>query len=310
LLCAAPAAAQRANTREALSRAEETLSVRIEEGVLKRNEVTPAIVVSTSARYQESETWFATAALSSIQRALGAGSLRACEACMAPRVHVQQGRLEHNYVAPTMEEIARLDEQHRGRDPPAKAAIWLDETADGVSLRIIAMGTSRILYAENFDSRMREQERSAENFTVAQELERRQRGESLVHTFIDFGLLPGQHVSGDWVEQFGEQNENLVGPTISLFDPFVGIGGAYYRVIPQAFGIAVGAKAIVSVPTALVSAAAGDTTNVIDPLLTGVAVVRIPIFDTNYGVLLTASTNGRFTAGISLLNISLLPVLP
>jgi len=45
-------------------------------------------------------------------------------------------------------------------------------------------------------------------------------------------------------------------------------------------------------------------------LITGVAVVRIPIATSNYGVLLMASTNGRVGVGISLMNTSLLPVIP
>jgi len=44
--------------------------------------------------------------------------------------------------------------------------------------------------------------------------------------------------------------------------------------------------------------------------LTGVAVVRVPFGRSNYGALLSASTNGQVGLGISLLNISLLPVIP
>ena len=38
--------------------------------------------------------------------------------------------------------------------------------------------------------------------------------------------------------------------------------------------------------------------------------MRIPFGRSNYGALLTASTNGQVGFGISLMNISLLPVLP
>jgi hypothetical protein len=273
----------------------------------------PAVVVSTAPAYAETTSWFPTAAIASLASALGRGGLRACEACMAPRLYVRDGRMEHNFVAPTLAEIAQLDEQARGADPAARTAIWLDETASGVTLRIIEIATSKIVYAENFDARLKQRARSAQNATATAELERRMRGDGLVHTFIDVGVAPGQHLSGDWVEQWGPQNENLTGVSVSLFDPILGIGAAYYRVIPQAFGISVGAKAMVSVPRAVITAidpdAEVDGTG-IDPLLTGVGVVRVPLFDTNYGLLLTASTNGRFTIGLSLLNISLLPVLP
>jgi hypothetical protein len=312
---AMPARAQRSSTSDALARAEESISLRMEEGTLRKEDLAPAVLVSARGAYAETQASYPTEALSSLVRVLGPGSLRSCEACMQPRVYAADGRLEYDSGDPTLEEIAHLDEMHRGADPPAKTAIWLDETASGVALRIVALGSSRILYAENFDALLSDKARTTRNISRAAELERRQRGEALVHTFIDVGVLPQQHLSLDWAEQFGDQNQNLAGVSFSVFDPVIGVGGAYYRIIPQAFGIAVGAKLLVSLPTALVQIVSqgannGGATQLIDPLLTGVAVVRIPVFDTNYGLLLTASTNFRFTIGISLLNFSLLPLFP
>ena len=54
----------------------------------------------------------------------------------------------------------------------------------------------------------------------------------------------------------------------------------------------------------------GADTDVIDPLLTGVAITRVPFGRSNYGAILSVSTNGTVGLGISLMNISLLPVLP
>ena len=45
-------------------------------------------------------------------------------------------------------------------------------------------------------------------------------------------------------------------------------------------------------------------------LMTGVFVARVPFGRSNYGAVLTASTNGQIGVGISLMNMSLLPVLP
>ena len=75
------------------------------------------------------------------------------------------------------------------------------------------------------------------------------------------------------------------------------------------FDILVGGKLIASLPTALVNSI-GDTDNVFDPLLTVVGIVRVPFGRSNYGAVLSASTNGQIGIGISLMNISLLPVLP
>jgi hypothetical protein len=50
--------------------------------------------------------------------------------------------------------------------------------------------------------------------------------------------------------------------------------------------------------------------DLLDPLLTGVFLVRVPISTSNYAVTLSASTNGRIGVGFSLLNFSVLPFLP
>jgi hypothetical protein len=98
--------------------------------------------------------------------------------------------------------------------------------------------------------------------------------------------------------------------SLSAYDPLIGVGGAYYRVIPNALNIMVGAKLLLSVPTAVATGISGESVQLIDPLLTGVFVVRMPIASSNYGVTFTASTNGRIGLGISLMNITALPFLP
>ena len=50
--------------------------------------------------------------------------------------------------------------------------------------------------------------------------------------------------------------------------------------------------------------------DVLDPLVTVVGVARVPFGRSNYGGVVTVSTNGQVGIGISLLNISLLPVIP
>jgi hypothetical protein len=304
------ALAQRDTSREALARVEETLTLRLEQGGIALKDVAPAIVVSVSPAFEESKAWFPTAALQTLVRVFGAAALRSCEACMAPRLFVEEGRLEQFTTALGAEEIIRLDENARGKAPPARVAIWLDETPEGVSLRIIDLHNSRIVLVQNFDPGLTELARTRRNFTLTEELERRARGDSLTHTFLDVTVYPGQHISLDFAEQFGDTNANLAGLSLSAYDPLIGVGGAYYRVIPNALNIMVGAKVLLSVPTAVASGISGQSTQLIDPLLTGVLVVRMPIASSNYGVTFTASTNGRIGFGISLMNITALPFLP
>lgn len=302
--------AQRETTREALSRFEETLAMRLEDGAFVVKDLTPAIVVSVTPAFEESRAWYPTEALATLVRVFGAASLRSCEACMAPRLYVEEGKLEQFTSSLGTAEITRLDEMSRGSASPARTAIWLDETAEGVSLRIIDLKNSRIVLAENFDPRLTESARTRRTFSLARELDRRARGDSLTHTFIDVALYPGQHVSLDWAEQWGDTNANLSGVSVSLFDPVLGVGVSYYRVVPKALNIMVGAKVLLSVPTAVVTGLAGEPQQIIDPLLTAVFMVRVPIGSSNYGVTLSASTNGQLGVGFSLMNLSWMPFLP
>jgi hypothetical protein len=229
---------------------------------------------------------------------------------MAPRTYVQEGLVEQVTTNLGAAEITRLDEANRGSSAPARTAIWLDETPDGVSLRIIDLHNSRILLAENFDAAMTDQARTRRNLSLVRELDRRARGDSITHVFFDVTVYPGQHISTDWVDQWGDTNANLTGFSLSLFDPVLGVGGAYYRVIPSALNITVGAKLLMSVPTGLVRGISGEDVDLLDPLLTGVFMVRVPIARSNYGITFSASTNGRVGVGFSLMNVSLLPFLP
>ena len=304
------ALAQRETTREALSRMEETLDQKLESGGGVAKELVPVIVVSVNPAFEESKAWYPTAALATLGRIFGTAGLRSCEACMAPRLYVESGRVEQNSTALDAGEITRLDDALRGKSAPARVAVWLDETAEGVSLRMVDLRNSHLVFADNFDPALSGPANTRKRVALAQELDRRARGDSLVHTFLDATFYPGQHLSLDWSEQWGATNANLSGVTLSLFDPVLGIGVNYYRVIPQAFNITVGAKIIMSLPTALVSAISQQSVRLIDPLLTGVLVVRVPISTTNYAVTLTASTNGHIGVGFSLMNFSLLPFLP
>ena len=304
------ALAQREASRQALSRMDETLTLRLGEEGFTVKELLPAIVVSVNPAFEETRTWYPTEALATLVRVFGAAGLRACDACMAPRTYIQEGLVEQVSTNLGAAEIVRLDETSRGSSAPARTAIWLDETAEGVSLRIVDLDNSRILLAENFDAAMRGAARTRRNLALIRELDRRARGDSITHTFFDVTIYPGQHVSLDWTDQWGDTNANLSGFSLSLFDPVLGVGGAYYRVIPSALNISVGAKLLMSVPTSLVQGITGESVDLIDPLLTAVFMVRLPIARSNYGITFSASTNGRVGIGISLMNISLLPFLP
>jgi len=306
---ARPALAERVTTREALDRVEEILSLRIEDGTIDEAAILPALVVSLQPRFTESQGWFATAALSSLARSLPRSGLRRCEACEKPRLVVASGHLEQTTGPLGVAEIARIDAETRGDAAPARSAIWLDEHQSGVALRIIDIATGRVLFAQNVDPELQFKLDSSRTFLMADELERRARGEAISQVFFDAAVFPGQHIAFDWTEQWGAENSNLTGVVLSIVDPVVGLGVAHYYVL-DTFNVMVGGKVIASVPTALTQSLSGEDIEVLDPLLTGVLVAKVPFGRSNYGGIITISTNGAVGVGISLMNVSLLPLLP
>jgi hypothetical protein len=305
----ATARADAATTRESLDRLDELLSARFDDGRLDRAALSPAVLVSAQPRAEADRAWFTTAALSLLQRNLGEGALRLCEACMAPRAWVEPGSLRWQAGPISLDEVVALDGQTRGTAAPARAAVWLDEVQGGVSIRVVDLRNGRVVYAENVDPNLVERANSRRTETLAAELERRARGDGLTQSFVDFALFPGQHLSLDWTDQWGERNDRLSGVTFSLFDPVLGVGAVHYRSV-EVLDSLVGAKLVMSVPTAAVRALDGSDNDVIDPLLSLVGVVRVPFGRSNYGALLTASTNGQIGFGISLMNLRFSPVIP
>lgn len=309
LLGGQAARAGAATSRDAMDRLEEVLELRLEDGRLTADSVLPAILVSAAPAYEASAPWFTTRAIEVLERNFGGDGLRLCEACMAPRTTVEGGTLVYQAGPISLAEAQRLDEQSRGAGTPARSAIWIDEHDGGVAIRIVDLRTARVLYAQNIDPNLVESSNSRRMATLSEELERRARGDSLTQTFVDIALFPGQHVSVDITDQWGADNRKLSGLTISLFDPVIGIGLAHHHCI-DALHMLVGGKAIMSVPTAIVRTVGDQGGDVIDPLLTVTGIVRVPFGRSNYGAILSASTNGQIGLGISLMNIAFLPVLP
>lgn len=304
-----PALAGPATTREALDRMEEILVLRSEDGLLTTEVVGPLVVVAAQPRYEASSEWLETRLLDVLRAVYGPDTIRLCSACGLPRTYVEDGRLEYASGVASIAEVIRLDDRTRGSAPAARAGVWLSETPTGVSVRFVELSTGRVLFAQNVDPDLVEFQRTARTYTRTEELERRARGDGLTQAFVDVGLAPGQHVSLDWTDQWGRDNRHLTGVSLSLFDPVLGVGAAHHRVT-RLFNTTVGAKMLLSLPTAVVQSVSDGGDEVVDPLVTAAGIVRVPIGRSNYGALLAVSTNGQVGFGISLLNVSFLPFLP
>lgn len=301
--------AERATTRDALDRLEEILEMRQEDGLLDQRDVLPTILVSAAPRYEESQGWYGVQVLATLTRIFGNSSIRACEACMRPRTVVDGGRLEQTAGPISLDEIVRLDDRFRGESARARTAIWMDETASGVAIRIADLRSARVVFAQNVDPDLREYAGSERSFRMSAELERRTRGDSLTHALFDLALYPGQHVSIEWDEQWGDTNANLSGVVLSFYDPVFGIGAGYSR-ITEWWNISLGVQAILSIPTLVAETQTDEDVELTDPTFNGAFVMRVPFGASNYAALLVVSTNGEVGLGLSFLNTSLIPVLP
>ena len=300
----------RATTADALARLEEIVAARLRAGAIHRAAVLPTLLVSTRPRYEASEGWFEVQAVSTLARIFGGAGVRLCEGCMVPRVEAAHGRLDYSSGPLTLAEIAAFDDRYRGDSARARTATWIDETATGVAVKMVDLATGQIVFAQNVDPLLLDTGSSSRTFTLAEELERRQRGESLTHAMVDMGMYPGQHFSLEWADQWGDTNANLTGFALSFYDPILGVGASHHRVLSW-LNTSIGAKVFMSIPTAVVGSQIDDgDTEILDPLITGVFVVRVPFGRSNYAALLTASTNGEVALGITLLNTSFLPLLP
>lgn len=310
LLCASgPARADLGTTRDALDRLEELLELRRDDGRLHPSDVLPTLLVSARPRYEESRETYPVQVLSVLTRVFGAGGVRSCEACMAVRTRVEDGRLEQHSGPVSLDEIVGLDDRYRGESAPARTAAWIDETPSGVAVRFVDLRSAGVVFAQNIDPDLREYRGSKRTFRLAAELERRARGDSLTHATADFALYPGQHISLSWNDQWGATNSNLSGLVISLYDPVLGIGASYDRILKWAH-ISVGAQLLLSIPQAVAEGLADADEDLLDPLLTGALTARIPLGRSGYAGVIIISTNGEVGVGISLLNTSLIPVLP
>jgi len=309
LVVGRPARAESNTAGAALDRLREILELRVAEGGLSPDALRPAVLVSAVSRDPANQSWYVTKVIDTLQPSLGPGGLRMCEACMAPRAFVDDGQMTYQTGPIALDEIVLLDDRYRGTSEPARVAIWVDEQQGGVSARFVDLRTGRLVFAQNVDPYLAETQQTARVYTLAEEIERRARGDSLTQAFADFAAYPGQHVSLEWTDQWGSTNRNLSGVVISLFDPVVGIGAAHHR-CTDVLDLTVGVKVIMSMPTAVVRVLDENGDDVLDPLVTAVGVIRVPFGRSNYGALFTASTNGQVGIGISLMNVSLVPVMP
>lgn len=296
-------------TREAMERLEETLALRQEDGRLEKGALLPMILVAATPRYAASEGWFETRAIGVLVAAFGADGVRLCEACSVMRTRVEGNRIEQSSGAVGLDEVAAFDERYRGQAERARTAVWITETQRGVAARIVDLRTGGVVFAATLDPDLSAQRATARTHTLTAELERRARGESLTHAIVDLAVYPGQHISFEWADQWGDTNHNLSGFVLSVIDPVLGVGASYHRVLPW-LDMSIGVQLLLSIPTAVAEGFTDEDVDIIDPAVTAAGMLRVPFGRSNFAGLLSVSTNGAVGLGLSLLNTSVIPILP
>jgi hypothetical protein len=311
--------AQRASTDSALARAREALDAAQSERTLPADST--VLLVEARPAFAETKASFPADAAAVVVEVFGPRRVRLCEACMNPRVIQDAGGVRYDTGEINLADLVALDAAARGSSPPARMAIWLQETPSGVALRVVDLKDGSLLLARHLDAGLATLQRSARQVSVTEDMHRRLRGDSLTHVHWNLGLFPGQHFGFDVLDQFGPTRQDLAGLTISFVNPVGGIGASYEHIFPEALNLAVGGKLIVGIP-GVIAQAVGSQTGV-DPALTSfiggpltiMGTAQLPIFDTNYAVFAFAGLHlpafvPTAGVGISLLNLRILPFLP
>jgi hypothetical protein len=319
VVAATPARAQRASTDGGLARAREALLEAQRDGAVPTDVV--VLLVSARPAYAETRAAFPAAAAAVLVDVFGPGRVRACEACMNPRVVEGSAGVRYDTGEITLADALALDAATRGAAPAARLGAWLEETPTGVALRIVDLGDGSVLLSRHLDPALQTLQRSARQVTVTEDIRRRLRGDSLTHVHWNLGLYPGQHLSLELLDQFGPARTDLAGLSLTMVNPLLGVGGAYQRIFPEAWNVAVGGKVIVGIPGLVIDAF--DQNLPPDPQIIGLiggpvtvmATAQLPIFDTNYAVFAFAGLHlpsflPSAGLGISLLNVHVLPILP
>jgi hypothetical protein len=319
LVTTTTALAQRASTDGGLARAREAILEAQRDGGVPTDVV--VLLVSAKPAYVETRASFPAAAAAVLVDVFGSGRVRACEACMNPRVVEGTAGVRYDTGETTLADVLALDAATRGPAPAARLGAWLDETPTGVALRLVDLADGSVLLSRHLEPGLDTVIRSARQVTVTEDIRRRLRGDSLTHVHWNLGLYPGQHLSLELLDQFGPTRADLAGLSLTLLNPLLGVGGAYQRIFPEAWNLAVGGKVIVGIPGLVVEALNQqldsdiNLATIIGGPVTLMATAQLPIFDTNYAVFAFAGVHvpsflPSAGIGISLLNVHVLPILP
>jgi hypothetical protein len=298
LLTGTEAYALDANTVDNIQSMEDKLHEHIEDGHLAIEEITPLTVVDVSTTNADAAT-LTNAILRSLGTAIN-GPILMCETC---RATYRQGETESVYET-GMVSTDEVKRNYQNQKTKPKAAAWIRETRNSLSLRIVSLETSKVLFADTVTTGIDWSSRSIQSFSRSREAERAARGDVILHGQFDFSPIgSGAHLGYSLMQQWGDSNQYLSGLSINLSDPVLGLGLNTFKVFPELNNTLIGGKFLVSIPSALSSALSKNSDSPLDQSpYTLVAMIKYPLFrgePAKYFINAYISTNANFGVGIS-----------
>ncbi len=283
---------------EAMLRLEERLREQREDGLLPVHRMQTLVIASVVS--DKNNTQVLTNALAqTLGRAL-AIKVMICDSCAAGLIQSGERTIyESGFVD--------LDRVRAAYDTWPEAALWAEASGPLLSIRIVSVRDGEVLFADTIDPRVDWSARSVRSFSLSRLNERKARGEVILHTQYDIGLLPlagSPHIGWSLMQQWGSSNQYLSGFSLNLSDPILGIGVNWFRVMPGLSNSLLGFKLMASLPRLMTEALSRGSKNnspIEDKPVSLIGMIKFPMFGPPEKFYFNAyvSTNGSIGLGLS-----------
>lgn len=268
----------------------------------RKTAVTPVLVATPLAHWQESQSDFAPAMTDVLQRTFREpGALIPCAECLQNRVYISNDNrtvIQNGELSLT--DLARLRE--RPGFSQARTVFLSRETPSGIAMKLISIDDGRLLYSGLADATMSLDE-AKRPMGLARELERRKRGEALSYVMFDLGIYPKGLVQFKWLEQWGSRNQHLSGVAVGLLNPTGSLGFSYHYMLPARRQITAGLTGYYMLTSLFSGGEAKEGETIVVQGMLHAAISG------SYGFFVSVDSQNTFTVGISLLNPVLFPFL-
>lgn len=288
------------STRENLRRLQEKLREAIEDYSLDQKQLSPLTLVDVRSTHEDPAT-LTNAVLSELNEALRI-TVVTCDSCKATYASNADRSIYHS--APT--DVQEIRSVYLGQQLQPKAAAWVALDQRTLSVRIVSLDTSQVLFAHTIDSEMDWSARSLRSFSQSRQAERSARGDVILHSHWDFGVNPfgsSSHVGYSYLQQWGSYNQYLSGLCFNLTDPVFGFGFATFKAFSEFNEALVGGKFLINTPQLLARSIdrTSDNNSALGPPLNLVVMIKYPLFGRPEKFYANAflGTSGSFGIGLS-----------